>query len=716
MESDAKLIERVLAGDKDSFRPLVQRYQDAVFGVAVGRTGNFADAEEIAQDAFLAAYRKLSQLKDHDSFGAWVCGIARNRVRMHLRNQRIVAKAQQRLGELARRNGQTRRPDEAQELVRSALDRLSPVGGEVATLYYINGYSVAQVSRFVGRPEGTVKSRLHEARNQLRKELLIMMKHSLKSSRPGKEFTKAVVRRITQSRVWISGGNKNYLLLRDDKGNSEEFFLGAREAQEIRLCLKGTTPAARTAPPPGTSIYAALISAMSKLDYRILEVVIRGSPNPPNAYVQLRVRRGREKEKIVEAEYSQRDAIQLAVHTRAPLLLEGKNVVKDKQGRPLKSGAAWRQITSRQEHPFRSIPEVICELEANPDSDRARRAIHEAPGIIQIEDALVADATGGWETVLQWYDRCRGTDHEALANAILGALYIRPMGTPKKAIPHLERAHKLQPDDDSIAFDLATAYAMTGCNEEALQLVQRFRFKEAIRCHNFEPLWKDPRFTQAVGKPQAPKDGQFMIVKQTRLQNFSPRGLIGARGLQRSFPPVRCPSASGSLKREIQSLLGPQTLVDVVKLVCWLGKSRYYILMELTDAGVACVEGPEGFDRRNCDLSQAFSGKAVPWKAPTEGTAQIMEGCGINALAVVVSGRKGQDVLAELIFEQAGHRDHVTIDGLDALTLAIRQKLPLFLSDTAMGELVLRGKTGRQLTLAGVVRQLSAREKAIQKQ
>ena len=54
----------MLAGDTDSFRPLVERYQDAVFGVALSKTGSFADADDIAQETFLAAFHSLGKLKD----------------------------------------------------------------------------------------------------------------------------------------------------------------------------------------------------------------------------------------------------------------------------------------------------------------------------------------------------------------------------------------------------------------------------------------------------------------------------------------------------------------------------------------------------------------------------------------------------------------------------------------------------------------------------
>ncbi len=83
-EPDGVLVQRVLAGETDDFRVLVQRYQDAVFGVALSKTGSFADAEDIAQEAFLAAYESLARLKDDSRFGSWLYGITLNKVKRHL--------------------------------------------------------------------------------------------------------------------------------------------------------------------------------------------------------------------------------------------------------------------------------------------------------------------------------------------------------------------------------------------------------------------------------------------------------------------------------------------------------------------------------------------------------------------------------------------------------------------------------------------------------
>src|ERR1700746_2734219 len=77
-ESDDVAVERTLAGDRDAFRVLVERHSPNVFRLAYRMTGNRQDAEEVVQEAFLRAYKKLSQFAARANFGTWVYRIAAN--------------------------------------------------------------------------------------------------------------------------------------------------------------------------------------------------------------------------------------------------------------------------------------------------------------------------------------------------------------------------------------------------------------------------------------------------------------------------------------------------------------------------------------------------------------------------------------------------------------------------------------------------------------
>src|SRR5216684_7140102 len=76
--SDAAAVERTLAGDPDAYRVLVERHSRSIFRVAYRMTGNEQDAEEVVQDAFLRAYRRLDRFESRANFGTWLYRIAVN--------------------------------------------------------------------------------------------------------------------------------------------------------------------------------------------------------------------------------------------------------------------------------------------------------------------------------------------------------------------------------------------------------------------------------------------------------------------------------------------------------------------------------------------------------------------------------------------------------------------------------------------------------------
>jgi RNA polymerase sigma-70 factor (ECF subfamily) len=79
--SDKTLIEAVLAGEKDAYGKLYDRYAPLIRAVCYDTTGNFVDAQDLAQDVFLRAYEKLDRFRNRDSFGKWIVGIAQLRGR-----------------------------------------------------------------------------------------------------------------------------------------------------------------------------------------------------------------------------------------------------------------------------------------------------------------------------------------------------------------------------------------------------------------------------------------------------------------------------------------------------------------------------------------------------------------------------------------------------------------------------------------------------------
>src|SRR5260370_10381144 len=86
--ADGRDVERVLAGDQDAFRLLVERHSRSLFRLAYRVTGNEQDAEEVVQDAFLRAYRKMDRFESRANFGTWLYRIAVNCALDRMRKRR----------------------------------------------------------------------------------------------------------------------------------------------------------------------------------------------------------------------------------------------------------------------------------------------------------------------------------------------------------------------------------------------------------------------------------------------------------------------------------------------------------------------------------------------------------------------------------------------------------------------------------------------------
>ena len=178
--NDAQLIQRVLSGDDTAFSVLVKKYQESVHALAWRKIGDFHIAEDITQDTFLQAYQKLSTLKKPQRFASWLYVIAANYCKMWLRKKRLSTQSLENTnsaqlekvtysGYVIEENERT--TAEAQrEVVKKLLAKLQESDRTVITLYYLGGMSYEEISEFLGVSVSTIKSRLHRARQRLKKE------------------------------------------------------------------------------------------------------------------------------------------------------------------------------------------------------------------------------------------------------------------------------------------------------------------------------------------------------------------------------------------------------------------------------------------------------------------------------------------------------------------------------------------------------------------
>jgi RNA polymerase sigma-70 factor, ECF subfamily len=169
------LVERARAGDRSAYGELVRRFEPVVYAVALSRLRNAAEAQELTQEVFIHAMTKLEQLRDEHCFAGWLRQIT---VRMALNRltrrgpvrgtdpevlQNTVATDKSPLEDLVR-------AEQRAELHRG-LEQLKALDRATLVAFYLHGRSLKQMSREFETPVGTIKRRLHVARNRLRKQL-----------------------------------------------------------------------------------------------------------------------------------------------------------------------------------------------------------------------------------------------------------------------------------------------------------------------------------------------------------------------------------------------------------------------------------------------------------------------------------------------------------------------------------------------------------------
>lgn len=189
---DAEIVQQVRSGEREVYSQLVNRYQNAVYGVAYHYLRDFDDARDAAQESFVQAYLRLEQLQAPAKFGAWVRQITVNQCRMRLR-QRATTES---WDSLTIATDQVRQLD-TRIVVRDALLCLSEDSRLTVVLYYFQAYSLQEIAAFLEVPVTTIKSRLRNARKRLQKELMHMVEETLTQERLPADFAMRVLHTLT---------------------------------------------------------------------------------------------------------------------------------------------------------------------------------------------------------------------------------------------------------------------------------------------------------------------------------------------------------------------------------------------------------------------------------------------------------------------------------------------------------------------------------------
>ena len=161
MAEDSDL-DRAREGDREAFGRLVQRYQRRVYAAALHILGNHSDADDVAQETFLKAYRRLTYFRGDSKFSTWLIAIAYNEMRQMQRKRTHQNKIVAALS-LEVHDGHAEAPEEVHDLPK-VLAWLEEEERAAMLLSYVYGYSHREISLVTGLPVGTVKSKLNRAR------------------------------------------------------------------------------------------------------------------------------------------------------------------------------------------------------------------------------------------------------------------------------------------------------------------------------------------------------------------------------------------------------------------------------------------------------------------------------------------------------------------------------------------------------------------------
>ena len=694
------LVLRSLRGDVEAYGQIVRQYQDMVVGYAFSILRDLGLAEDAAQEAFIDAYHRLAALREPAAFPGWLRRVVFKHCDRLTRRARLSAVPLESAGDLASHDpdpGQAAQSNEIKDKVLEAIAALPDAEREATTLFYINGYSQNEVSEFLDVPVMTVKNRLRSARNRLRERMSDMVEKTLKRSKPGTAFTKQVLRRIVQARVHVGKehvGSTSRLLLIDTVKRSFFLSLGRSEAEALSPWVEGRGSF------DALDIHTALVRALDRFGWKVTEAALDELHNI-GRFARVRLRKERQ---TIEVKTRLSDALAVAVRAGAPVYVDPQvaaaREMKQYEGHPAK---AWESVLKQSKHKqyVPSLETVLKKLEKDPESQEARRHFHWAlmtrvsRGMFQYDLKKLA-------RLGKWVKSHRGGELEGIACGLLGAAHLHLLlHEPAKAVAPLETAHRLRPADPAIAFDLATAYALSGKRSQAFALLaalkqsdgktdgasnerwnQRFFRSSVIETGNFASLWNSTRFRRLFGKPRETRANTYYIAQT----NYRMIGVSRTKPGKIVFPDyVNLSRRDRTWRKSIEKWIGSGNLVQVRKLSRPSSKKDDPRLQIEMPDGVSAAMRLNREDRLLFDKGTLSS--LYPRPLEPQAVLAFLDGVGIEmeAAALTKGGRSG--VEGVMVLRSGERREAVALEGFAAIRLACAAKCPLLIAESLAARL-----------------------------
>lgn len=174
----SRLIEECIAGNERAIETLIREHEAGVFRLALSILGDPAEASEVTQETFLSALRALPSYQERKSFKAWLYTIALNHSRSHLRRQKVIERLRSTLTSIFRVESEKQvLPEDAaiqneeETTLWETLNQLDERHRIVVVLRYFHELPISEISEILSVNEGTIHSRLHNAREKLRDAL-----------------------------------------------------------------------------------------------------------------------------------------------------------------------------------------------------------------------------------------------------------------------------------------------------------------------------------------------------------------------------------------------------------------------------------------------------------------------------------------------------------------------------------------------------------------
>jgi RNA polymerase sigma factor (sigma-70 family) len=286
------LVRSAAAGDLEAFEEITRRFQHMAFGYALSFVRDLGQAEDVLQEAFVAAWYALPSLADPAAFPGWLRGIVRHHAHRVLRRKHLEALPLTSADAVpADEPAPDHRVERRQEVraVLAAIGSLPKPLREVVALYYVHDCSHQDIATFLGLPVTTVNNRLHAARAQLKRRTLTMVKDTLESHQLPDDFA-ARVGRIVRAREGVVDAHFDPPSLPDfltEIVASDDAHRRAVTLQVVQRLPDGVVRCVVTSPgeplEPGMTVLSAGRHVQAPVSHELFDRSVRLLTGPPAA-------------------------------------------------------------------------------------------------------------------------------------------------------------------------------------------------------------------------------------------------------------------------------------------------------------------------------------------------------------------------------------------------------------------------------------------------